>query len=74
MATIASPLQVRSLAKLLKDRKGTEGAIEYCNLKMSQYEERIKSAPHTFNGISEKETCQIMIDFYLAVSLMIQTI
>lgn len=74
MTSVASSSQVRLVAKILKESKGTEGAIDYCTLKIGQHEEQAKSAPPTYHGVNEKERHQIMIDFYLAVSLMVQNI
>lgn len=63
--------EIESIANILKKKHGTEGALQYCKRKITNYEERSKIIPSTFNGLNEQDSHKIMIDFYISVSLIL---
>jgi len=64
--------QIEAIAKILISDYGTDNALQYCKAKIDSYEERIKITPSTFNELNEIDSHKLMIEFYIAVSLILQ--
>lgn len=61
------------MAAILVKSKGRDGAIDYCKSQVDKYERKnkeLESMPYRINDVASNK---IMVEFYLAVSLMIQT-
>lgn len=62
---------INAFAKELQFSQG-EKALEYCKKKIDRYEEQLKKPVSSFDDLDSNIGIKIMIEFYIAVSLMLQ--
>lgn len=62
---------IKQIAEILVHDRGKDSAIEYCKTKVDEYEKRNEELKFD-RRLNEVASNKIMIEFYLAVSLMIR--
>lgn len=64
---------IRQMAQILTEKYGEEKAIAYCKSKMDKYEKLLEKVPENFDDLNERDSHKIMRNFFISVSLAIQT-